>query len=133
MPEYLAPGVYVVEIDDTAKPIEGVPVTIDDVTLRPLVEDLRTRLASLAPDWTERNQGDPGVALLEVLAWLGEQLIYRADAIPDRAAVHTSRLAAVTLALLADKKPAQCGVLKGVRFFRGRSGLGIELGHPAGG
>ncbi len=132
MPEYLAPGVYVVEIEDAAKPIEGVPVSIDHETLRQVVGDLHTRLASVAPDWTERNQGDPGVALLEVMAWLGEQLIYRADAMPDRAAVHASRLAAVTLALLADKEPAQCGVLERVRFFRGRS-LGIDFALPTGG
>lgn len=128
MPAYFEPGLYVAEIADRAK--LGVPVSIDDRTLQQVVADLRKQLASVGPDWTEHNQSDPGVALLEMLAWLGEQLSYRADGMSDRAAVHASRLAAVALALLADRTPAECSALKSVRFFRGFS---FDLERPTGG
>jgi hypothetical protein len=36
------------------------------------------------PKWTDRQDGDPGVAIVELFAFLAEQLIYRAGTIPDR-------------------------------------------------
>ena len=34
--------------------------------------------------WTDHNVHDPGITLIELFAWLIEQLIYRANRIPDR-------------------------------------------------
>jgi predicted phage baseplate assembly protein len=41
-----------------------------------LVEIGRSRLPSLAPDWTDHNAHDPGIALMELLAWVAEAEIY---------------------------------------------------------
>ncbi|HZB37994.1 MAG TPA: hypothetical protein VE443_08345 [Beijerinckiaceae bacterium] len=111
MPEYLAPGVYVEEVAFNAKPIPGVPTAIGDDELRAIARLLRERLAPFSPQWTDPNHHDPGVTLLELFAFLGESLTYRAG--------HAARLAAAALALVVDKRPAQGSVLKYVRFLCG--------------
>lgn len=47
-----------------------------------LVEEARSRIPALAPEWTDHNPSDPGVALIELLAWVSEQVIYRAGRVP---------------------------------------------------
>src|SRR5690606_19781725 len=39
------------------------------------------RMALLAPSWRERNAADIGVALVELLAYVGDQLSYTQDAV----------------------------------------------------
>jgi hypothetical protein len=50
------------------------------------------RLAVLVPGWTERNPADLGVALVETLAYVGDYLSYRQDAIATEAYLGTARL-----------------------------------------
>jgi hypothetical protein len=50
------------------------------------------RLALLAPGWTERNAADLGVALVETLAYVGDQLSYRQDVLATEAYLGTARL-----------------------------------------
>ncbi len=49
---------------------------------------LRTEALELAaahvPEWTNFNRSDPGVTLVEVFAFLAENLLYRANQIPER-------------------------------------------------
>jgi hypothetical protein len=52
---------------------------------------------SLAPDWTTFNQSDPGLTLVELFAFLGENLLYRANQIPER-----NRPASLTFVLTED-------------------------------
>lgn len=41
-----------------------------------LVEIGRARLPALAPDWTDHNAHDPGITLMELLAWVGEAQLF---------------------------------------------------------
>ncbi|BAB52831.1 putative baseplate assembly protein [Mesorhizobium japonicum] len=41
-----------------------------------LVEIGLSRLPSLSPDWTDHNAHDPGISLIELLAWVAEAEIY---------------------------------------------------------
>src|SRR5262245_35626269 len=41
-----------------------------------LVELGRSRLPSLAPGWTDYNAHDPGITLMELLAWVAEAQLY---------------------------------------------------------
>ena len=50
------------------------------------------RLSLLAPRWSERNPADLGVALVEVLAYVGDQLSYRHDVVDTEAYLGTARL-----------------------------------------
>ena len=52
-------------------------------------------LARNAPEWTDHNASDPGITLLELFAWLGEQNIYRFDRLSDEAIRAFVRLAGV--------------------------------------
>ncbi len=49
------------------------------------------RIATLAPDWTERNPADLGVGLVELFAHVGDLLSYRQDAIATEAYLGTAR------------------------------------------
>ena len=72
MAEYLHPGVYVVEVEGQVRPIEGVSTSTADF----LGDELLVPLLGLAkrfhPEWTDHNDHDPGITLLNLAAWLGE-------------------------------------------------------------
>lgn len=53
---------------------------------------LLDRMASQLPDWTTRSPADLGVALVELLAYAGDMLSYRQDAIGTEAYLGTARL-----------------------------------------
>ncbi|MBP0002096.1 MAG: baseplate J/gp47 family protein [Cyanobacteria bacterium SID2] len=57
---------------------------LDDRTYRDLVEEAIALIPSLYPEWTDRSPTDPGIALIELLAWLTEMQLYRIDRISDR-------------------------------------------------
>lgn len=85
MPEYLAPGVYVTEIVSGAKPIEGVSTSTSGLVGSDTVAVLQRLAQHPAPEWTQYNNHDPGVTLLELFAWLTESLVYRRDNFPSAA------------------------------------------------
>jgi Baseplate J-like protein/LysM domain len=49
-----------------------------------LVEEGRALVPRYASTWTDHNIHDPGITLIELLAWLIEQEIYRVNRVPDR-------------------------------------------------
>jgi uncharacterized phage protein gp47/JayE len=49
------------------------------------------RMSVLAPAWTERSPADLGIALVELLAYLGDELSYRQDAVATEAYLATAR------------------------------------------
>jgi Baseplate J-like protein len=52
---------------------------------------LLDRIALLAPDWRERSPADLGVALVELLAYVGDRLSYQQDATVTEAYLGTAR------------------------------------------
>ena len=49
------------------------------------------RLSLIAPDWTERTPADAGIALVELLAYVADELSYRQDAVATEAYLGTAR------------------------------------------
>lgn len=49
-----------------------------------LVEEARMLIPRYAPAWTDHNLHDPGISIVELLAWLVEQDLYRANRVPER-------------------------------------------------
>jgi predicted phage baseplate assembly protein len=49
-----------------------------------LVDEGRAIIPRYAPAWTDHNVHDPGIMVIELLAWLVESLMYRANRITDR-------------------------------------------------
>ena len=60
------------------------PPRLDDRSFDDLLEDLLARIPAHTPEWTHPRLGDPGRTLLELFAWLGDALLYRANLIPER-------------------------------------------------
>ena len=60
----------------------------DYASFRKLILD---RMSLLVPDWRERNPADLGVTLVELLAYVGDQLSYQQDAIATEAYLGSAR------------------------------------------
>jgi hypothetical protein len=116
MPEYLYPGVYVEEIDGEPHPIPGVSTSLDAAALTSIAADFRRTMGSYAPGWTDLNESDPGVTLLELFAFLSENLLYRD--VPERGRSAVARAIAI-LGALAAAPLSDCGGLTRPRFFEG--------------
>ncbi len=117
MPEYLAPGIYLDESDSTPTPIPGVSTSIDDATLQRLVESFREIVGLSDPDWTRCNDPDPGVALIQLFAWLGESLLYRTD---DASRARRDAARRALAPLLASSCAPPCDSLRRPRYFAGQ-------------
>src|SRR5215208_1491347 len=48
-------------------------------------------ISTLVPDWKERHEADLGIALVELLAYVGDQLSYYQDAVANEAYLETAR------------------------------------------
>lgn len=60
----------------------------DYQTFRRLMLD---RMTNLVPDWKERSPADPGVALVEAMAYVADRLSYRQDVIATESYLGTAR------------------------------------------
>jgi hypothetical protein len=63
------------------------PVTlpkIDDRRYNELVSEALARIPVHTPEWTNFGNSDPGVTIIELFAWMTENLLYRANQIPER-------------------------------------------------
>jgi predicted phage baseplate assembly protein len=56
---------------------------IDDRTESDILGEALARIPRYTPEWTDYNAGDPGVALLELFAWMSEMLIFRLGRVPE--------------------------------------------------
>jgi predicted phage baseplate assembly protein len=76
-------------------------INLDDRSYSGLVAELRRRIPAYTPEWTDYNESDPGMALIEMFSWLADILIYRINQIPDNAYVAFLNMIGVTLELPA--------------------------------
>lgn len=60
------------------------PPAIDNRRFAQLVEDTLARAGVHTPEWTNFNQSDPGVTLVQLFSFLTENLLYRANLTPER-------------------------------------------------
>ena len=59
------------------------PPAIDNRRFAQLVEDTLARAGVHTPEWTNFNQSDPGVTLVQLFSFLTENLLYRANLTPE--------------------------------------------------
>src|SRR5260370_22802708 len=57
---------------------------LDDRRFQDLVDDAKRLVQQRCPDWTDHNVSDPGVTLIEAVAAMGDQLLYRLNRVPER-------------------------------------------------
>ncbi|HEY9616002.1 MAG TPA: putative baseplate assembly protein [Microcoleaceae cyanobacterium] len=57
---------------------------LDDRTFKDLVDECILRIPRYCPEWTNYNPSDPGMTLVELFAWLTDQMLLRFNQVPRR-------------------------------------------------
>lgn len=57
---------------------------LDDRRFQDLVDEAKRHVRRRAPEWTDHNVSDPGVTLIETVAHMVDQLLYRLNRVPDK-------------------------------------------------
>jgi predicted phage baseplate assembly protein len=57
---------------------------LDDRRFQELVDDAKRLVQQRCPEWTDHNVSDPGVTMIELFAWMTDQLLYRLNRVPDK-------------------------------------------------
>jgi Baseplate J-like protein len=57
---------------------------LDDRSFRQIVDEAVRLIPRYCPEWTNHNESDPGVTLLELYAWMTEMVIYRLNKVPEK-------------------------------------------------
>ena len=68
---------------------------LDDRSFEALKKELLQRIPVYTREWTDHNESDPGIALLELFAYLGESVLYRFNQIPETTKIEFLRLLGV--------------------------------------
>jgi len=69
--------------------------TLDDRTFDQLVDEAKTLIPKHFPAWTDHNFSDPGIAFMELFAFVIENAIYQINRVPDRSLEHFASLLGV--------------------------------------
>ena len=57
---------------------------LDDRTFEDNVKQARSLINRYCPEWTDHNESDPGITLIQLFAWMTEMIIYRLNLVPDK-------------------------------------------------
>ena len=68
---------------------------LDDQSYRSIVDAAMGRLPWICPDWTDHNSHDPGVTILELMAWYKEMQQYQMNQVTDTMKEKLLKLAGV--------------------------------------
>ena len=63
-------------------PLDSYIPVIDNRQYADIVAEARTRIERYTPEWTDVNDNEPGMALVQLLAWMTDLLIYRLGQVP---------------------------------------------------
>ncbi len=100
------------------------PLPLPNLDLRrydDLVAELRSLIPQLAPRWTNHNAADPGITLIEMLAWLTEATLYRINRTPEATYWNFIRLLRPdSPALAAPRPPLAAAKVEVLRWFNER-------------
>jgi len=72
-------------------------INLDDRTFENLYQELVRRIPTYTPEWTDYNDSDPGVTLMQLFSWLAEIIIYRLNQVPQKNFVKFLELVGVPL------------------------------------
>ena len=70
---------------------------LDDLRFDRTVEELVRRIPVYAPEWTDHNASDPGISLIQLFAYLAEQVGYRLNRVPEKNHIELLKLLGVRL------------------------------------
>jgi len=72
-------------------------IQLDDRTFDELVVDAKRRIPGYTPEWTDFNDSDPGITLVQLFAWLEEMILYRLNKVPDKNFIEFLKLIGIEL------------------------------------
>ncbi len=64
-------------------PIQDLIPVIDNRRFEDIVAEARTRIPRYTPEWTDLNDNDPGMTLVQLFAWMSDMLLYRLGRVPE--------------------------------------------------
>ena len=70
---------------------------LDDRTFEDIVQEAIRLIPQYCPEWTNHNPSDPGIALIELFAWMTEMTLYRLNRVPEKNYLAFLDLMGVTL------------------------------------
>ncbi|MFB7836893.1 putative baseplate assembly protein [Streptomyces sp. NPDC056056] len=70
---------------------------LDDRRFQQFVDDAKRYIQQACPEWTDHNVSDPGVTLVEAVAHMADQLVYRLNRVPEKNHLAFLDLLGVTL------------------------------------
>src|SRR5258705_7275787 len=73
------------------------PPNLDDLRYDRIREELVRRIPVYSPEWTDYNESDPGITLIELFAYLAEQVGFRLNQIPEKNHIELLKLLGVRL------------------------------------
>ena len=68
------------------------PPDLDDRTFEDIFEELRSLIPRYTPEWTDFNEHDPGITMLQLFSYLSEIMIYRLNRVPGKNYIEFLRL-----------------------------------------
>lgn len=71
--------------------------SLDDRRFQDIVDEAKSLIPKHCPEWTDHNLSDPGVALIELFAWMTDLTLYRLNQVPDRLYVKFLDLLGISL------------------------------------
>lgn len=76
-------------------PIES-PI-LNDLDFKKIEALLRNKIPIHAPEWTDHNESDPGITLIQLFAYLAEQIGYRLNRVPEKNYIEFLKLIGIRL------------------------------------
>ena len=70
--------------------------TLDDRDYQDIVREALARIPVHNPEWTNFNDSDPGITLIQLFAFMTESILYRANQIPERNRLKFLQLLGIT-------------------------------------
>src|SRR5262245_6366779 len=70
---------------------------LDDLRYDALVQRLVRRIPVYSPEWTDWNDSDPGVTLIQLFSYLAEQIGYRLNQVPEKNYIELLKLLGIRL------------------------------------
>jgi hypothetical protein len=78
------------------------PPNLDDRSFEDIFALAKALIPRYAPQWTNFNESDPGIALLQLYAWMTEMTLFRLNQVPERNYLKFLQLLGI------QQKPASC-------------------------
>jgi predicted phage baseplate assembly protein len=61
-----------------------VPPNLDNRKFEDIVTEIRRRIPTFTPEWTDLNDSDPGITLAQLFAFMSEQLLFQINQVPEK-------------------------------------------------